>query len=269
MILFNDDFTISIQNEKINTQKIYIFASMKIFSLTDKNIQFIKSVTNSTYLDIIGLVVVIAASISLGYHKTEFNFSFSGKEYVFMLGYISILNTGLSMIGNRLVTKKNNIGNLITTCNTLLSGSIDYMLGNIGAILTYPVSIIGNFVVFRAWKKSRVLRNIDSIFYRNIILGILFSLILNYIAFTYLSENTIDWKLFFSISIPAGITFGGTFNTARMYPDNWFLWQFYNLTKLIQSVLLMNIANVAKYSFYMVNAVLGYITWNDDRKKTN
>lgn len=235
--------------------------------LPQKTINIIKSITNSTYLDVIGLIIVITASVSLGYHKTEFNFSFQGKNYIFMLGFVSIINTGLSMMGNRLVTKKNNIGNLITTCNTMLSGSIDYMLGNIGAFLTYPVSIIGNFVVFKAWKKSRILRAIDYIFYRNIVLGLLFSLVLNYIAFRYLSEKEMDWKLFFAISIPAGITFGGTFNTARMYPDNWFLWQFYNLTKLIQNIFLMNVANIAKYCFYMVNAIFGYITWNDDRKK--
>jgi general stress protein CsbA len=236
--------------------------------LSAKAISTIKSITNSTYLDIIGLIIVITASITLGYHNTEYNFSFQGKNYIFLLGYVSIVNTGLSMIGNRLVTKKNNIGNLITTCNTFLSGSIDYLLGNVGAILTYPVSFIGNYLVFNTWKKSKVLRSIDFIFYRNIILGFVFSLILNYIAFKYLSEKEIDWKLFFAISIPAGITFGGTFNTARMYPDNWFMWQFYNITKLIQNLLLMNIANVAKYAFYFFNAIIGYITWNDDRKKS-
>jgi nicotinamide riboside transporter PnuC len=141
------------------------------------------------------------------------------------------------------------------------------LLGNVGAILTYPVSFIGNFIVFRTWKKSKILRSIDFIFYRNIIMGFLFSLVLNYIAFRYLSDKPIDWKLFFAIAIPAGITFGGTFNTARMYPDNWFMWQLYNLTKIIQNVLLLNIANTAKYVFCFFNAILGYITWNDDKKK--
>ncbi|MCZ8197727.1 MAG: nicotinamide mononucleotide transporter family protein [Flavobacterium sp.] len=240
---------------------------MSKLSLSKKSIQIIKSITNSTYLDFIGLIIVITASIALGYHNTEYKFTFQGKNYVFFLGYVSIVNTGLSMIGNRLVTKKNNIGNFLATCNTFLSGSIDYLLGNVGAILTYPVSFVANYLVFNTWKKNRVLRSVDFIFYRNIVLGFFFSLVLNYIAFKYLSEKEIDWKLFFAIAIPAGITFGGTFNTARMYPDNWFMWQFYNITKLIQNLLMMNIANVAKYSFYFFNAIIGYITWNDDRKK--
>jgi hypothetical protein len=240
---------------------------MAFLSLSEKSIRTVKAITNSTYLDLIGLIIVLTASLALGYHKTAYNFTFQGKNYIFLLGYVSILNTGFSMMGNRLVTKKNNIGNFITTCNTFLSGSIDFLLGNVGAILTYPVSFVGNFLVFKAWKKSRVLRSVDFIFYRNITLGFLFSFILNYIAFHYFSEKNIDWKLYFAIAIPAGITFGGTFNTARMYPDNWFLWQFYNLTKIIQNLLLMNIANTAKYTFYFFNAIIGYITWNDDKKK--
>ncbi len=241
---------------------------MKLFSKIPVNILVqIKALTNSTYLDIIGLAIVLAASFALGYHQTVIDFTFQGTNYVFLLGYVSIVNTGFSMMGNRLVTKKNNFGNLITTCNTFLSGSIDYLLGNAGAVLTYPVTFIGNFLVFKAWKKSKVLRSVDFIFYRNIVLGFFFSLVLNYIAFNYIAQTPIDWKLFFAIAIPAGITFGGTFNTARMYPDNWFMWQFYNLTKIVQNLLLMNIANVAKYTFYFFNAILGYITWNDDRKK--
>lgn len=235
--------------------------------MSNNIITSIKKITNSTYLDFIGLAIVIAASLTLGYHKTEINFTFQGTKYIFFLGYVSIVNTGFSMMGNRLVTKKNNFGNLITTCNTFLSGSIDYLLGNVGAILTYPVSFIGNYLVFKAWKKSKILRSVDFIFYRNIILGFFFSIVLNYIAFKYMAQTPIDWKLFFAIAVPAGITFGGTFNTARMYPDNWFLWQFYNLTKIIQNVLLMNVANVAKYAFYFFNAIIGYITWNDDKKQ--
>jgi general stress protein CsbA len=235
--------------------------------MSNNIITSIKKITNSTYLDFIGLAIVIAASLTLGYHKTEINFTFQGTKYIFFLGYVSIVNTGFSMMGNRLVTKKNNFGNLITTCNTFLSGSIDYLLGNVGAILTYPVSFIGNYLVFKAWKKSKILRSVDFIFYRNIILGFFFSIVLNYIAFKNIAQTPIDWKLFFAIAVPAGITFGGTFNTARMYPDNWFLWQFYNLTKIIQNVLLMNVANVAKYTFYFFNAIIGYITWNDDKKR--
>ena len=229
-------------------------------------IQQIKTITNSQYLDVIGLVIVLTASFSLGYHKTEIPFSFQGKNYVFFLGIVSIINTGLSMMSTRLVTKKNNFGNIIGTLNTALSGGIDYLLGNIGAILTYPISFFGNYFVFKSWQNKKILQAIDWIFFRNMAFGFFASFVLNYIAFRYLQSAEINWKLFFAIAIPAGISFGGTFNTARMYPDNWVTWQVYNVFKLIQNIVQGNIANIAKYSFYFINAFLGYITWNDDKK---
>ena len=240
---------------------------MLTLSLSEKSIKTIKSITNSQYLDIIGLAIVLVGSVYLGYHKAEVPIHINSATYKFPLGIISIINVGFSMISTRLVTKKNNIGNFIGTLNTALSGTIDYLLGNAAAILTYPISFIGNYVAFRFWKKKKVLNAIDGIFYRNLLFGMFLSLILNYLGFTYFSNKPIDWKLFFAIAIPAGISFGGTFNTSRMYPDNWIMWQLYNLSKIVQSVLILNIANTIKYVFYLFNAILGYITWKDDKKK--
>lgn len=234
--------------------------------LSQKTITTIKSITNSQYLDVIGLVLVVLGSISLGYHKTTYSFTYNNNAYQFPLGIVSIVNVAFSLIGNRLITKKKNIGNLVATINTFFSGLIDYLLGNVGAILTYPVTFVGNYIVFKAWKKSSTLRTVDSIFYANIFFGFLFSFLLNFLAFYFFSNESINWQLFFAISIPAGITFGATFNTARMYPDNWFMWQCYNMLKLVQNVLQMNWANVIKYCFYLINAIFGYITWNDDKK---
>jgi hypothetical protein len=227
----------------------------------------IKKITNSRYLDYIGVVLVVSISFLLKYHETLYDFEWNQKSYSFYLGYFSIVNTILSMLATRLVTKKNNFGNLISTCNTLLSGGIDFLLGNIGAVLTYPVSFFGNYFAFKIWKKKQYLNSIDLIFFRNMGIGILLSFVLNYIAFTNFSTGAIDWKLFFIIAVPAGISFGGTFNLGRMYPDNWFNWQVYNAFKIVQNLMLLNIANTIKYVFYMVNAILGYITWNDDKKR--
>lgn len=235
--------------------------------ISEKSIKIIKSITNSQYLDVIGLVIVLGGSIYLEYHKTIIPIYLFDLSFDFPLGVFSIINVGFSMISTRLVTKKNNFGNFIGTLNTALSGTIDYLLGNAAAILTYPISFIGNYVAFRFWKKKRILNSIDGIFYRNLVFGMILSLILNYLGFTYFSEKTIDWKLFFAIAIPAGISFGGTFNTSRMYPDNWIMWQLYNIAKLVQSVMMLNIANTIKYVFYLFNAIIGYITWSDDKKK--
>lgn len=240
---------------------------MSLLSLSEKSTLQIKSITNSQYLDLIGLLIVLIGSIYLGYHKTIIPIHLFSSNFEFPLGIFSIINVGFSMISTRLITKKNNFGNFIGTLNTALSGAIDYLLGNAAAILTYPISFLGNYVAFRFWKKKKILNAIDGIFYRNIVLGMLLSLGLNYLGFTYLSDKPIDWKLFFAIAIPAGLSFGSTFNNSRMYPDNWLMWQLYNLSKIVQNVMMMNIANTIKYVFYLFNAILGYITWKDDKKK--
>lgn len=226
----------------------------------------IKSLTNSLYLDVIGVILVISVSFFLDYHNTKIYFQWNDLPYYFPLGVFSIINTSFSMIGTRLVTKKNNIGNFIFIFNTFLSGLIDYLLGNIAAILTYPISVIGNFFAYKIWKTKHVLNSIDFIFYRNIGLGFVLSFILNYIGFRYFGNGTINWQLFFVIAIPAGLSFGGTFNTGRKYPDTWIMWQIYNVFKIIQSLLMLNYANVVKYAFYFFNAVIGFITWKDDKK---
>jgi general stress protein CsbA len=240
---------------------------MPTLYLSEKSIKTIKSITNSQYLDIIGLVIVLFGSVYLDYHKAEVPIYINSTTFIFPLGIFSIINVGFSMIATRLVTKKNNVGNFIGTLNTALSGAIDYLLGNTAAILTYPISFIGNYFAFRIWKEKRILNSVDGIFYRNLFFGMILSLILNYLGFTYFSNKPINWGLFFAISIPAGISFGGTFNNSRMYPDNWIMWQLYNLSKIVQSIMIMNIANTIKYLFYLFNAMLGYITWNDDKKK--
>ncbi len=228
-------------------------------------VQAVKKITNSNYLDFIGVALVLVVSLILNYHNTTYNFTWNKNSYVFPLGYVSILSTCFSMTATRFVTKKNNLGNLIHTFNTMVAGTIDFLLGNLGALLTYPVSFFGNLFAYRIWKKKQYLNSIDAIFYRNMVLGMLLSLVLNFIGFKYFSEGSINWQLFFAIAIPAGISFGGTFNVGRMYPDNWFTWQLYNLAKIIQNILMLNYANTAKYVFYLVNASLGYISWRDDK----
>jgi hypothetical protein len=230
----------------------------------------IRNLTNSKYLDVIGVFVVLIGAISLGYHKTKVDLNPYYIPYILPLGIISIVNTCISMLSTRMVTKKNNLGNLISTFNTAVSGAVDFLLGNVAAIITYPVSFIANYFCYRSWKISKLLREVDWVFYRNILLGFIVSFILNYIGFKkfdIFSTESIDLLKFFIVAIPAGITFGATFNTARLYPDSWLMWQSYNLFKLIQNVLFKNYANVFKYIFYLFNAIIGYITWKSEDSK--
>jgi hypothetical protein len=65
---------------------------------------------------------------------------------------------------NSITSKNKAFLEVLYNLQYFFKGSIDYLLGKTGAILTYPVSFIGNYLVFNTWEKSSVLRTIDFIF---------------------------------------------------------------------------------------------------------
>ena len=93
---------VSIGWQRINKNPLF---KKRMFLLSEKSIKTIKSITNSQYLDIIGLVIVLIGSIYLGYHKTEVNFQINSIEYVFPLWIFSIINDMAKL--NPYVKKKN------------------------------------------------------------------------------------------------------------------------------------------------------------------
>jgi hypothetical protein len=122
----------------------------------EKTYQRIQKITESVYLDYIGLIIVIFGSIYLGFHKTIKPLDFFGFEIKnYYLGYQSILSTSISVMVTRLVTRRKNIGNLIGTFNTVSVAMIEFMLGNTAAIITYPVSVIGNYYAYHLWKQKK------------------------------------------------------------------------------------------------------------------
>jgi hypothetical protein len=52
-----------------------------------------------------------------------------------------------------------------------------------------------------------------------------------------------------------------------MYADTWAFYEVYNGLKIYQNILFGNVAYVAKYIFYLFNALLGWIVWHQVRKK--
>ena len=57
-----------------------------------------------------------------------------------------------------------------------------------------------------------------------------------------------------------------TFPWAGVYADTWVFWLVYNVLKLYQNILFGNVAFVAKYIFYLVNAVMAWRVWHFVRK---
>jgi nicotinamide riboside transporter PnuC len=225
----------------------------------------IKSFTESIYLDIIGVVIVLGGSLYLGFHHTVKPLHFIGWTIEnYPLGIQSVIGVTMSMMATRLVTRRNNLGNFISLFTTISACMVDYMFGNKAAILTYPVSFLGNYYAYHLWSKQTEIipKGIDSGFFFNFLLGFTISIFLNYIGFTqFLTGNVSNWPLFITSVIIAGLTFSGQFNTAKRYKENWFTWQIYNIIKFIQNIQMGNIAQLLKYTFYFFNAMLGWITW--------
>jgi hypothetical protein len=159
---------------------------MKIY-LRKEVLQKIKLVTESKYLDILGLIIVVGGSIYLGFHKTVKPLDFFGFNIEnYPLGIQSVIGVGFSMMATRLVTRRNNLGNFIGVFTAISACMVDYMLGNKAAILTYPISLFGNYYSFHSWNKQKeiVPIDIDKGFFINFIYGFAISIALNYIGFT-------------------------------------------------------------------------------------
>ena len=57
------------------------------------------------------------------------------------------------MLSTRFTGKLNKLGNYLGIINTVLSGTIDYILGNKAAIITYPVTFIIYTLAIKKWSK--------------------------------------------------------------------------------------------------------------------
>ena len=219
----------------------------------------LKQITESKWMDLLGVVTVVASSIALGFHKTEV----AGLP----IGILSTVGAAVSMMGTRWATKRKNWGNAVGVVTSINSAIVDYFLGNKAAFLTYPVSLIGNALSFFVWsrKENRVPRTLDRYYFAVAAGAFVLAFGLNYIGFTGFLQHDLaseDVSKFVVTALITGLTFSGTLNMPRMYADTWLFWLVYNSLKLYQNVLFGNVAFVAKYVFYLVNAVMAWRVWH-------
>jgi nicotinamide riboside transporter PnuC len=181
------------------------------------------------------------------------------------------VGAAVSMMGTRWATKRKNWGNAVGVVTSVNSAVVDYFLGNKAAFLTYPVSLLGNALSFLVWSRSddRIPRSLDRYYFAVAAGAFALAFALNYVGFTgFLSHPIADEDVakFWVTALITGLTFSGTLNMPRMYADTWVFWLIYNSLKLYQNLLFGNVAFVAKYVFYLVNAVLAWRVWHLVRK---
>ena len=236
----------------------------------------IRKIVNSPYLDLFGALLVFSACIFRDFHQTiyfngaiQFNIPNEAlldhfAKGAFPLGILSTIGAVFSLLSTRLIGKQKNSGNFIGILTTINSGVIDFMFGNASAIITYPITfIIHNFTFFK-WAKGTKIRERDNFYYLILVVGLILGFILVFLGAKIFGGRT-DIVFLISVSIIFGLSLGANFSTAFKYEETWFSWVIYNIVQLFKNTLQMNIANIAKYIFYLFNAAVTLVDWKVNR----
>lgn len=228
---------------------------------------YLKKFATSIYFDILGVILVVGIAIAFGYLGTRLDkFVDWGPITPYIpLGLISVINVGISMLSTRFTGKLKKSGNYLGIINTILSGAIDFILGNKAAIITYPVTFIIYTIAIKKWNESHDgLPNTMSKPRKQLIglvttfVAIIFSATVNFIGFggqvTWLSGLT---TIVFAFSLVAN-----TFNALKI-DTQWSFWFVYDIIQLFKAFVQGNFANVGKYIFYIANALGALFVWKD------
>ena len=228
---------------------------------------YLKKFATSIYFDILGVILVVGIAIASGYLGTRLDkFVDWGPITPYIpLGLISVINVGISMLSTRFTGKLKKSGNYLGIINTVLSGAIDFILGNKAAIITYPVTFIIYTIAIKKWNESHDgLPNTMSKPRKQLIglvttfVAIIFSATVNFIGFggqvTWLSVLT---TVVFTFSLVAN-----TFNALKI-DTQWPFWFIYDIIQLFKALVQGNFANVGKYIFYIANALGALFVWRD------
>lgn len=249
--------------------------------MTELNLRYplARKFTKSPYLDVFGAGLILAISIIKDFHGTmyqngEIIFGVPIDQLVdqmsdgaFPLGLVSILSSVFSMLSTRMIGKQKNSGNVIGVFTTITAGTIDFLFGNASAIITYPLTfIIMNFAVFN-WAKGAKIRKIDWIYYLIMAAGIAIGFALVYFS-AYLFGGRTESIFLNAVAISFGISIGANICSALKYEETWLSWMIYNIVQFRKNLIQLNFANVAKYTFYMLNAIVTLFDWKFNGDKT-
>ncbi len=232
----------------------------------------VRSLVHSKYIDLFGVILILGTCIVRDFHGTyyqngemTFGIPISDlwpqiKNGAIPLGLWSIIGAIFSVLSARLIGKQNNVGNMIGVATSASSGTIDYLFGNHSAIITYPISLfLNSFSVFR-WNNGVTVRKRDRHYYLIAFIGMILGFALVYLG-AYLFGGKTDHAFLIVVSLTFGISLGANFANAFKYEETWLSWAIYNVIQLIKNIMLVNIANVAKYIFYLLNSVVTLADW--------
>lgn len=206
-----------------------------------------------------------------GYLKTQLSTYVDAWWAAYVpLGLISVINVGFSMVSTRLTGRINKAGNFFGIVNVILSGAIDYILGNKAAIITYPFTFIIYAWAIKSWSNS-IEGKAKTMSRRNLTITMIVTTIIAFVFSYYTNKlgyggqmNTLAYvtTVAFALSIVANVL------NAFKLTNQYHFWFVYNLVQLAKAFVQGNFANVGKYIFYIINAIGALFIWNDNTEKT-
>ncbi|HGK9945943.1 TPA: nicotinamide mononucleotide transporter [Streptococcus pneumoniae] len=181
-------------------------------------------------------------------------------------GLISVTNVGISMLSTRFTGKLSKWGNYFGIVNTILSGAIDYILGNKAAIITYPVTFLIYTFAIKKWKASQEGRS-NQMSQKQVklaaiiisIIAFLFAFVTNYIGY----EGKMNLLAYVTTIAFALSLIANALNALKL-TTQWGFWLIYNFVQLTKAGIQGNFANIGKYIFYILNAIGALFVWNDE-----
>ena len=212
--------------------------------------------------------MVVGIAIASGYLNSRLDKFVDWGPWTALVpfGLISVTNVGISMLSTRFTGKLSKWGNYFGIVNTILSGTIDYILGNKAAIITYPVTFLIYTFAIKKWEASQEGRpnqmSQKQVKLAAIIISIiafLFAFVTNYIGYG-AKMNLLAYvtTIAFALSLIANAL------NALKLTTQWGFWLIYNFVQLTKAGIQGNFANIGKYIFYILNAIGALFVWNDE-----
>ena len=228
----------------------------------------LKIFATSKWFDLFGVTLVVGIAIASGYLNSRLDKFVDWGPWTALVpfGLISVTNVGISMLSTRFTGKLSKWGNYFGIVNTILSGTIDYILGNKAAIITYPVTFLIYTFAIKKWEASQEGRpnqmSQKQVKLAAIIISIiafLFAFVTNFIGYGG-KMNLLAYvtTIAFALSLIAN-----AFNALKL-TTQWGFWLIYNFVQLTKAGIQGNFANIGKYIFYILNAIGALFVWDDE-----
>lgn len=247
-----------------------------------KNKKFQKvceTIATAKWMDIIGVLIVAGVAISAGYATETLGDVAKWASAIGLawlpFGLISIGNTVLSIMSTRLTGRMKYAGNVIGIINVVLSGAIDYILGNKAAIISYPITFIIYVATLYVWKKyadehkadlaakplegKKKMLVMTAIF----IFSFAFSYWINWMGFGQFNLLFFLTWIAFALSLVSNIL-----NAMKLSLQNNY-WIIYDAVQLVKAVVMGNWANVGKYIYYIISMIASLFYWNARNPQEN